>query len=203
MIKKFTFLFASLLALSAIALSLHAPQAHAAFNPNDIIDDAHFDHTSSMTAPQIDAFLNTFPNSCISTNHGFSAADPTGYSPSGGFTYGSYVSAGQVIYDAALAYGLNPQVLLVTLQKEQSLVTGSAGCSVLAYAGATGYGCPDGGTTYNWSPNPALYAINGAPVSSVSGTCVNSVSKVGFAQQLIHAAWLLKFGEQRSEGNTS
>ena len=39
------------------------------------------------------------------------------------------------------------------------------------------------------------------PVSSVSGTCVNSSSKAGFSQQVIHAAWLLKFGEQRSEGN--
>jgi hypothetical protein len=191
--------------LAAAVFILHPTPAHASpFNANNLIDDAIFNNTGSINAAQIDSWLNSNfgSSSCISTSHGFSAPDPTGYSPSTGFTYGGNVSAGQVIYDAALAYGLNPQVLLVTLQKEQSLVTGGSGCSTLAYTGATGYGCPDGGTTYSYS-GVNLYAINGNAVTSVSGTCVNTASKAGFSQQLIHAAWLLKFGEQRSEGNTS
>lgn len=184
------------------------PLAHADFNANDIIDDSIYNNTSTMNAGQIDNWLNgNFGSaSCISTAHGFSAPDPTGYSPGGGFTYSGNVSAGRVIYDAAQTYGLNPEVLLVTLQKEQSLVTGGSGCSVLGYTGAMGYGCPDSGTTHSYPGEGALaaplYYINNSPVTGVSGTCVNSAAKAGFAQQVIHGAWLLKFGQQRSLGNT-
>src|SRR5579883_3127206 len=97
-------------------------------NYNNVIDDAVFDNANSMDANQIDTFLNSFPSSCISPNNGFTSPDPTGYNPSQGFLFGGNVSAGKVIYDASQAYGINPQVILATLQKEQSLVTGSAGC---------------------------------------------------------------------------
>lgn len=183
------------------ALLVFQGTAHAAsFNPNDIIDNAVFDNVGSMNAPQIDTFLNQFPSSCISSNNGFQAPDPSGYNPTNGFLYGSNVSAGQVIYDSAQAYGINPQVLLTTLEKEQNLVTGNAGCSTLRYAAAAGYGCPDGGTTYNYS-GVNLYSIHGTTITSVSGTCVDTALKVGFSQQVVRAAWLLKFGEQRSQGN--
>ncbi len=176
--------------------------AHAAWNQNDIIDDNVFNNTASMNATQIDTFLNAFPNSCISTNHGFSAPDPTGYSPSPSshYIYGGNVSAGNVINDAAQAYDLNPQVILATLQKEQSLVDGSAGCSTLRYTGAMGLGCPDSGGTYNYS-GLNLYTLNGSTVSSVSGTCVNDSRHAGFSQQVISGAWLLKFSQQRALGN--
>ncbi len=183
--------------------------AHATFDPNDIIDDGFFNNYNSMSSGQvypgsnIDTWINSsFPNSCIGYRSGFQfrAPDPTGYSPSGGFTYGGNVTAGQVIYDASQAYSINPQVLLTTLEKEQSLVSGEAGCTTLAYTGAAGYGCPDGGTQYSYS-GVNLYTINGSTTTSVSGTCVNSASKAGFSQQVIHAAWLLKFGEERAEGN--
>jgi len=190
-----------LLLVVVAGLVFRALPAHA-FTPNLLMDDTVFNHVASMNSGQINTWLNTFPSSCISPNNGFSAPDPTGYSPSGGFTYGGNVSAGQVVYDAAQAYSINPQVLLTTLQKEQSLVTGGSGCSPLAYTGAMGYGCPDGGTTYNYS-GVNLYTINGTTVTAVNGTCVNSAAKAGFSEQIIHAAWLLKFGEQRSEGNTA
>ena len=125
--------------ITLAALSIFSGSAHAAtFNQSEIIDNATFDNANSMTAAQIDSFLNGFSNSCISTRNGFSAPDPTGYNPTAGFLYGGNVSAGQVIHDAAQAYGINPQVLLATLEKEQSLVTGDAGCSTLRYAAATG-----------------------------------------------------------------
>ncbi|MDB5164318.1 MAG: hypothetical protein JWS12_936 [Candidatus Saccharibacteria bacterium] len=176
----------------------------ATFNRNDIIDNAVFDKNNAMNAAQINNFLNNFPNSCISPNSGFQAIDPTGYSPSAGFSFGNFTTAGQVIYDAAQAYHINPQVLLVTLQKEQSLVNGGSSIcnspSQNQYAAAVGYGCPDGGHSYSYS-NVNLYERNGVMVTNVSSTCVNSASKVGFTQQVIRAAWLLKFGEQRSQGN--
>lgn len=207
----------SLVAFGTMALlfSLVAP-ALASANYNDLIDDGVFTNTATMTAAQIDSFLNSFPDSCISENSGFAAPDPTGYNPTQGFLYGSNVSAGRVIYDAASAYGLNPQVLLTTLQKEQSLVTGGAGCSTLSYAAALGYNCPDSGGTYSYSaPSEGgiLYstgntfdssgnASGGTNISAVSGTCVDRSESVGFSQQIIHATWLLRFDQERAEGNT-
>src|ERR1035437_1796928 len=84
---------------------------YAATNYNNVIDDAVFDNSSVMEANQIDGFLNSFPNSCISTNNGFSAPDVIGYNPTAKYQYGSDVSAGTIIYYAAQAYGINPQVL--------------------------------------------------------------------------------------------
>ncbi|HSX33082.1 MAG TPA: hypothetical protein VLF91_01970 [Candidatus Saccharimonadales bacterium] len=174
-----------------------------AFTSSRIIDDPVFDNLS-MTAAQVDTFLNGFSGSCISTNNGFTAPDPTGYTPSQGYVYGGNVSAGTVIAHAAEAYGLNPKVLLSTLQKEEGLVRGDGpyGCGALAISAAVGYGCPDSGTLHDYS-GVNLYTSHGTTVTSVTGTCVNSAQKVGFSQQLIHAAWLLKFGEERSEGNMS
>ena len=202
MIKKFTICFVSLIAslLCAVSNIAHAQS----FNQNSIIDQSIFDNANAMTASEIDIFLNSFPNSCISPNSGFKAIDPTGYNPTSGFSYGGYVTAGQVLYDAAQAYNINPQVLVATLQKEQSLVAGAANyCEngdYNKYAAAAGYGCPDGGVTYSYT-NVNLYQRNGVAVTSTGQTCVNSAAKAGFSQQIIRAAWLLKFGEERSEGN--
>jgi hypothetical protein len=206
--RKLLLLFNFVAVLVLTLVSLYIPSAHAAFNHNDLIDDSIYNNASAMSAGQIDNWLNgNFGStSCISTAHGFSAPDPTGYSPGGGFTYSGNVSAGRVIADAAQAYGINPEVILTTLQKEQSLVSGGAGCSVLGDSGAMGYGCPDSGTTHNYPAEGALAAplfyLNNVPITGVNGTCVNTAAKVGFSQQVIHGAWLLKFGQQRSEGNT-
>src|ERR1700690_748243 len=112
--------FLILLFAVAVVLTLPVHKAAAAtFNPTDVIDDRVFDNYSSMGAAQINNFLDNFPKSCISPNSGFEAINPTGYSPSAGFSFGNFTTAGQVIYDAATVYGINPQVLLVTLEKEQ------------------------------------------------------------------------------------
>ncbi len=193
------------MALGAACLS-QAPASADAFNQNNLIDEAVFDNTRTMTAAQIDSWLNTNfgARSCISTDHGFSAPDPTGYNTNQGFIYGNNVSAGQVIYDASQTYSINPEVLLTTIQKEQGLVDGSGpyGCGANAYAAAAGYGCPDSGGSYNYSGGSTdLGSLNGQVIATVSNTCVNTSAKIGFSQQIIRAAWLLKFGEQRAEGN--
>jgi hypothetical protein len=51
-------------------------------------------------------------------------------------------SAAQIIYDASQQYNINPQVLLVLLQKEQGLVLDDWPWPI-QYKHATGYGCPD------------------------------------------------------------
>ncbi len=172
--------FLSLVSVLVLAfMSLAIPTIHADFNPNRVIDDSVFDNVNSMSINDINSFLNSFPSSCISTNNGFSSPDPTGYSPSSGYTYGGNVSGGQVIYDAAQAYHLNPQVILATLQKESSVVTGTASYHCDYINTAMGYGCPD------------------------SGSCpTNPATMSGFSKQVIHATWLFKFGQQRSLGNT-
>lgn len=51
-------------------------------------------------------------------------------------------NAAQIIYEVAQSCGVNPKVLLVLLQKEQSLVTDDWPWPI-QYRSATGYGCPD------------------------------------------------------------
>ena len=178
----------------------------AAFDPNNIMSDSMFQNTGTMSAGDINNFLNHYPNSCISPNSGFEARVPTGYSPSSGFSFGDFASAGQVIATSAQVYGINPQVLLTTLQKEQSLVIGSTNfCSngdENKYSAAMGYGCPDSGGVNNWS-GVSLYRRSGVEHTVTGSTCVNSAAKAGFSQQVIRGAWLLRFGQQRSLGNTS
>jgi hypothetical protein len=167
------------LSLFIAVLVLHTAPVHASFTANDLIDDNVFDNKGSMSASAIDSWLNSnFPNSCISTNNHFSSPDPIGYNPSQGYLYGGNVSAGRVIADAANAYDMNPQVLIATLEKESSVVTGNASYHCTYINTAMGYGCPD------------------------SGSCpTDPATMSGFSKQVIHAAWLMKFGEQRSKGN--
>jgi len=51
-------------------------------------------------------------------------------------------TAAQIIYDTAQAQSINPQVILVLLQKEQALVTDTWPLNI-QYRSATGFGCPD------------------------------------------------------------
>jgi hypothetical protein len=52
-------------------------------------------------------------------------------------------SAAHIIWQAGQDYNINPQVLIVLLQKEQGLVTDSWPNWNSQYRSATGYGCPD------------------------------------------------------------
>ena len=197
---KRLFVFMTLFSFSVITtFVMTSGRASAAFNKDLLIDDIVFSNSGSMNSGAIDAFLNA-RNSCLSPNSGFSAPLPTGYNPNDGFLYGANATAGAVIATSAQVYGLNPQVLLVTLQKEQSLVT-STTCSTNTIAKAMGYGCPDSGGSYSYS-GLNLYTRSGTTYTSVNGICVNSAAKAGFSQQTIRAAWLLKFSQERSLGNT-
>lgn len=86
-------------------------------------------------------------------------SNPGGTQPDGS------ISAAQIIYNASQLYGINPQVLIVLLQKEQSLITDTWPAS-WQYQSATGYGCPD------YKPCSASYA--------------------GFSNQVHSAAWQFK-----------
>jgi hypothetical protein len=226
-------IFLPLLAVFLVGVVIHgkAP-AIAATNNNNLVDDFTFDDTSTLSAAQIDAWLNSFSSSCISPDNGFTTADPSGYSPNssfvdGHYTYGGAVTAGRAIHDVAVAHGINPQVLLTKLQNEEQLVDGSAGCDTWRYTSAVGYACTDGGTnthnyTYTSGNDPyasgaasfytlndsthlvtPIYYKNGVAQNSITGSCVNTNVFAGFSEQIAHAAWALSVWRHKSEGITS
>jgi hypothetical protein len=122
------------------------------FDPANIIDDAVMFNGSTMTAAEIQAFLNQQQPSCasgatclksVSVDIPALAANPM----CAAMPAKSNQSAAQVIVAVAGACDVNPQVILVMLQKEQTLITGRtpySGESVSTiYRKATGLGCPD------------------------------------------------------------
>ncbi|QKJ20034.1 cell wall-binding repeat-containing protein [Microbacterium hominis] len=117
------------------------------FTPGNIIGDAVFFNRSSMTESQIQAFLQARVPACAT---GYTclkdyydtsrvvAADAM----CGAYNGGVRERASRIIWRVAQACGINPQVILVTLQKEQSLVTRTAPTAT-HYRIAMGQGCPD------------------------------------------------------------
>ena len=129
------------------------------FNAGKIITDYQMSNYQSMTEEEIQAFL-TRKNSCKNTNEALYNEMTTRY-PSikwhydnghfvciseekfgDGEVIGEGETAAHIIWQAAQDYQINPQVLIVLLQKEQGLITDSYPNS-LQYRSATGYGCPD------------------------------------------------------------
>lgn len=106
-----------------------APQG--GFNPDAIISDAAFRNSSALTVEQIQAFLEEQPGSLAT------------YKAKG--HDGKVKPASQLIADAAVAWNINPKVLLVKLQKEQSLLQ-RANPTQRAYDWALGVGKTDSRT---------------------------------------------------------
>ncbi len=174
-------LIAAFCCVSVVTIRHSNRAAAATFDRNNLMSDAVFNATGTMSTAQIQSFLNRYPHSCLRS---YSAPLPIDYS-----TYGGNTSAAAVIHASAQLYGVNPQVLLVTLEKEQNLVTGNSGCSSWRYWSAMGYACPDGGARYDY-PSLGIY-----------GTCVSAERHAGFSAQVNHGAWQLQFNAQRAVGN--
>ncbi len=127
------------------------------FNPGLIISDAAFYDESSMTAEQIQDFLEVQVPSCraaagepdcLKNYKTFSPAvtGETGICESMP-EYG-VIKASQLIYNVAQACGISPRVILVMLQKEQGLVQSdrpyySSSNPERRYTFALGMDCPD------------------------------------------------------------
>ncbi|WP_243224827.1 LGFP repeat-containing protein [Microbacterium sp. CIAB417] len=119
----------------------------AGFKAGNIISDVVFTDESTMTEAQIQSFLNGKVKTCRS---GYTclkdlriptqskAADKYCSAYSGS----SSESAARIIYKVARACNINPQVLIVMLQKEQGLVT-HTWPSDWRYNAAMGQACPD------------------------------------------------------------
>jgi len=123
---------------------LLAPQIAWAlsFNPNLIISDNDLVDKNALNLSQ----LQTFLTNKSSTLANYLTEDP----------WGNPKTAAQVIYDAGQYYTISPKYLLVTLQKEQSLVTDPSP-SQRQYDWATGYGVCDSCST----DDPALQQYKG------------------------------------------
>jgi hypothetical protein len=126
--------------------------ALAAFDPADIISDGVMYNAATMTAAQIQTFLNAKQPTCaagatclktVKVDMPAMAANPM----CGPVAAKKSQTAAQVIAAVGKACRVNPQVILVMLQKEQTLVTGRTPYSgetvSLIYRKATGLGCPD------------------------------------------------------------
>jgi hypothetical protein len=126
------------------------------FQAGNIISDAVFYDSGAMSASQIQAFLASKGAACKPASGGpaclkdFVQATTTRAADS--YCPGQYVgapreTAAQIIAKVSIACGINPRVILVTLQKEMTLVTRSAP-TAKTYTRAMGYACPDstGGT---------------------------------------------------------
>ncbi|MDH4358320.1 MAG: hypothetical protein OEV37_00005, partial [Candidatus Berkelbacteria bacterium] len=160
-----------LLVLGGMILVGKAPAQAADFNQSNLVEDARFINIAHMDTVAIQRFLESRGSYLKEFSEGGR-------------------SAAQIIYDASHGYGdasgsingitintstgtVNPAVILVTLQKEQSLISKTYRDDV-ALAKAMGYACPDSG-----SCNPA-YA--------------------GFTKQVENGAWQFRYNYERAYG---
>ena len=105
----------AVLVFLTIVLFLPRPAGAASFDAGRIIDNSVFTNKGSMSIGDIQNFLNSKVPNCRA-----------------GFTcLRDYVdngkSAAQIIWEQSQNYSINPQVILVTLQKENGLVTDNTG----------------------------------------------------------------------------
>lgn len=117
------------------------------FRPGNIMSDAVFFNRNTMTAAQIQAFLQARVPSCqagyICLKDWYDTTrTTTADAMCGPYAGGVRERASTIIYKVAQACGINPQVILATLQKEQSLVT-HTWPSEVRFRIAMGQGCPD------------------------------------------------------------
>ena len=127
----------------------------AGFDPGYIISDYQMGNYNSMSEAEIQNFL-TSKNPCNNRDYNYymSLSGATWHWENGHFVclseerfgdgevIGSGDTAAHIIWQTAQDYRINPQVLLVLLQKETGLITDPIPNNY-DYRKATGYGCPD------------------------------------------------------------
>ncbi len=148
-----------LLVVIAAAQLVPLRPAAAAWDPNYVISDYEFTDWASLNLQEIQDFLSK-KNSALAT-----FVDPA-----------TRQRASQVIADSAVVYQINPKVLLVLLQKEQSLVEDGAPTSD-QFDWATGFGVCDACS----KQDPFLQVYR------------------GFTVQVDRCAWRLRYYLEHSE----
>lgn len=143
---------ASLVVLAGAPSSASAATELAGFHPGNIISNESFFDATTMTPEQVTDFINARGAGCVPGPDGtpclkdhvsdIPGRPETQYCKTVAAKPGA--TSAEVVHTTAVACGVNPQVLLVLLQKEQALLTASADRLYAdRYAKATGLGCPD------------------------------------------------------------
>ncbi|WP_144795596.1 VCBS repeat-containing protein [Microbacterium paludicola] len=124
------------------------------FNAGNIISDAVFTNKNTMTEAQIQSFFNSKVSKCVvgKDENGkpyvclkdfkITSVNMPADSYCSGYKGAANESAARIIYKVSQACNINPQVLIVMLQKEQGLVN-HVWPSAWRYDKALGQGCPD------------------------------------------------------------
>ncbi len=166
-----------LLVLGPFFIFAH-PQKTFAFDNSRVIDDSIFFNKNSMTEQTIQNFLvshgsylanYTVPAARYETYQGVNYYEGTWVGPVGQEVDATGWSAAHLIYMDSQWYGINPMVILTTLQKESSLVT---------YNSSPWYGY------VMWAMG---YAYTESGINATCGTSTNynpSGSCAGFAMQV-------------------
>ncbi len=154
-------------------------QVSAAQDGGRIIDNSIFLNSNSMTKEGIQSFLSGkgagLANLSFVIDCDLAGTQAKAIYQSIGAPCGSSIPASHIIFYASQIYGINPQVILATMQKEQSLTTASNPTSWQLNQ-AMGYACP------------------------TSGDCESSSS---FFYQIDNGTWVLRFHYERARGNNS
>ena len=153
----------SLLILLTFPLQVLA-QVDSGFNPNKLIDDKVFADIQTFGGPEgIQKFLEAKNSVLADTSLGFVAKlkEPDNALLKTGLedprpNLGRLRTAAELIWDASRQSGLNPQVILVTLNKEQGLITSANDYTPdrlqRALDHAMGFDCPDSSGCGNLFP---------------------------------------------------
>lgn len=135
------------------------------FNPNHIISDKEMEDYTSMTLAEIDAFLENKSGILGS----YEVIDPA---------TSLNKKASEIIYESSQTYKINPKVILVLLQKEQSLVE---------------------------NPTPSQYNLDWATGYARCDSCGPldplAIRYKGFAKQIDGAAGALRYYLDTSDQN--
>lgn len=155
--NRFIAVILMVVAISVGALTVQTtPSASAlsgsGFSAGNIISDSDFYDGNAMSQAEIQTFLNSKIGNCANgqclnvlsaplASRAKLVSDSTGNLRCDAITGGT-LSAAAIIYRVQVACGISAEVILVTLQKEQGLVTSSSP-SQAALDRAMGFACPD------------------------------------------------------------
>ncbi len=132
--------------------------AQADFDPGNIISDAVFYNTTAWTVDQIRDFINQQGTDCTGAWCLRNLRISTGSQPADqycqAYAGGVDEDAATVIAKFSIACGINPQVMLVTLQKESGLLS-RTDPTAATYNAAWGWHCPDTGPGGSANCDPA------------------------------------------------
>jgi len=174
---KLDFLFGFLLLFTLFIICSNPKQASAAYDGGRLIDDNVFLNAGSMSSQGIQNFLvargGAIANKTFVMDCSIAGAQANNAYVALGAPCGQTVLASSIIYYTSQVYGVNPKVIISTMQKEQSLIT-ATNPTDRQYVQAMGYGCP------------------------TTGSCDDASN---FFWQVDNGTWVLRFHFERARGN--